>query len=388
MLSRLFRNSNIASFYLVLMCVAITPLEGYTISYLKIGAMALAPIITIWKTPYVSRATLLGGLYIFSLWVALEFGGQPYRSSSLYYTCLFVVMFNMYYNLVWIKHCFTLDSFHKLLKGILYAYIIVLILQQVMTLMGVRYFPLLNMTNPAIFAVFKFNSLGIEPSHSARILTVIFFSFLKTIEYKNGGLISIRELYSQYKWALIGFVYAMVFSGSGTAVVGLAIIGMYFIRVRYLFIVIPTLLALYFMAPVINWEPLNRATLTLEATMTGNEDEVRQADHSASSRVNILLSTWNNFDIYNDKLWLGHGMDAAISGKAKFTIGLISDYGLIHYIFTLLLIYSCCFRRFFSMETVIFIVLMVATIGNYAYGWGIMMVFSGLKYCEKYYKKR
>ena len=62
-------------------------------------------------------------------------------------------------------------------------------------------------------------------------------------------------------------------------------------------------------------------------------------------------------------------------------IGGISDYGLLSYIISIILVYSCCIR-FISLESLYFLILLGAGIGNVAYGWGILMIFT----CSKYFK--
>ena len=46
--------------FIVLMCIQFVPLEGYDISPIKVGLMALSPLLLLIKVPYISRALIYG----------------------------------------------------------------------------------------------------------------------------------------------------------------------------------------------------------------------------------------------------------------------------------------------------------------------------------------
>ena len=97
----------------------------------------------------------------------------------------------------------------------------------------VMMFPLLNLMNMKYYSLFRLNSLAIEPSHAARLLTVYFYAFIKLLEFKDGIAPSIKKLWGEHRRVIIAFLYAMVAMGSGTAFVGLAILSLYFIKRQY-----------------------------------------------------------------------------------------------------------------------------------------------------------
>ncbi|GHU62535.1 hypothetical protein FACS1894160_0090 [Bacteroidia bacterium] len=384
-INKLFSNQAIATFYLVLMCITILPLEGYEVSYIKVAAMALSPLVFL-KTPYISKAIIWGGLYIFIIVIsAMRF--SSFRASTVIYLSLFLLMFGMFYNLVY-KGAFSIDYFIKLLKFIILSYTVCLILQQLMILLEVRYFPWINLMGNKYLEIFRSNSLSMEPAHSARILTVCFFALLKTDEIKNGK-VKLREFYNQYKWIIIGFLYSMLTMGSATAIVGLGILSLYFIKRKYVVYIIPLLLLFYFIIPIIDYTPLNRARTVVEATMTGDAKTVIHEDMSASVRVVPLLNTLNELDIFSTETWLGKGnkIEGNYMADTKFLkgrmVGGITEYGLLSYIVSLIFVFSCCVRRFFSLECLIFIMLLGAGILNIYYVWASLMIFTAIKYFEK-----
>ncbi|MFI3314339.1 MAG: hypothetical protein R3Y04_01565, partial [Rikenellaceae bacterium] len=180
----------------------------------------------------------------------------------------------------------------------------------------------------------------------------------------------------------MGFVWSMVSMGSGTAIVGLGILSLYFIKRQYILSVLPLIALLYFAAPYLNYEPLQRAKVTLEAAVTLDRVAVIHADHSAAGRVVPLINTINNFDLTDSKFLFGEGVDVNNSGAyldKDVMIGCIRDYGALSYLLLLVFIFTCCIKLW-SLESLIFIVLISANLGNVAYGWAIMMLFAATKY--------
>ena len=106
-------------------------------------------------------------------------------------------------------------------------------------------------------------------------------------------------------------------------------------------------LTFYMLSSYIDYEPYNRAVATLNAAMTGDTDEVIKADHSASSRVNIIIDTFTKTDLSDFQTWVGHGMDA----QSEYSINMaIYEYGMISYLvkiffFPVMLLYRFLFTR-------------------------------------------
>ncbi len=377
--SELFEDRNLATFTLIFMSVQFIFLEGMTISIPKVAFMAIMPIVMLIKFPQPNKALLWGFLYLIVTMALAQFNGGISRMSTFIYSALFIFTFAVYYGLIWIRECFTLNYFFNLIKWIILGYTIWLITQQVFVLAGIRNFAILNLAGGTYYAFNHLNVLNLEPSHAARLMTVFFYAFLKCAEYSNGEPMSIRELYADYKWVLISFVYFMIMIGSGTAFVGMAIVALYFVKRQYVFYIILGAVIFYLLSPFIDYEPYNRAVTTLNATLTGDTEEVIRADHSASSRVNIILDTFTKNDLTDMQTWLGHGMDA----QSMYSINMaIYEYGMFSYLVKLFFFFTCCFTSIFSLETLIFIIMFGMNIGNIAYGWAALMVFSSLKYLK------
>lgn len=376
-ISKLFTDRNFAVLTLVIMSVQFIAVEGMAVSAIKVGFMALMPIFFITKCPYVSKAFICSLFYLLVTILVCEINHGITRSSTFFYSGLFLITFIVYYNLVWIKQVFSLQFFLRVITGLIYAYGICIIIQQLCFLIGIRSFTLINLVGADYYQIFRLNSLAIEPSHAARILTVLFYAFLKCTQFESGYPITIKRLFKEYKYLVILFIYTMFSIGSGTGMVGLAIISIYFCKKQYVPLILIITGSLYLFSPEIDYEPYTRASDTFEAAMTGDTEEVIAADASASSRVNIIIDTFNHLDVSDSETWFGHGIDS----EKKYNINsAIYDYGLISYITKLLLFFGCCFTSFFSLGTLMFILLFSMNIGNIAYGWAALMIFSTIKY--------
>lgn len=374
-----FSNYNIAVFTIIFMNIQILPLEGWPISIPKVVFMALSPFICMMRAPGISKATVWG-LFFWLVTVGLsilQFGAT--RTSTFYYTALFLFVFNLYYNLVYEREVFTIDEFIDVLKFIILAYFVCLVLQEISFIVGLRHNPLINMMGLRYYELFRLNSLGIEPSSSARTLAVCFYGLLKCTEYKLGEPPSIKYLITQYRWTVFGFLYTMIAMGSGTAFVCLAILSLYFLKKQYALLVVVMAFVLYNIIPMLNYTPLDRAMAVLNASITGDTELVAKTDHSASTRVNIIIDTFKYVDFTDMDMWLGKGVDASQYEEHNIASGIV-DYGLISYFIKFGMFLSCCFTGLFTIEVLMYILIFGMNIGNIAYGWGALMIFATIKY--------
>lgn len=377
-------NHNIATFTLLIMSVQFIYLEGMTVSTPKVIFMALTPFIMLFRTQYISKATVYGSLYI-AVTLCFLLLKPDFRSSTIYYSILFFLTFCLYYNLVFHEEAYTIDDFIKILKGLIYAYATCLALQQLCIIIGIRYMPIINLMGADYYGLFHLNTLAIEPSHAARMLTVFFYGLLKLSQYKNDGTpLKISELWTEYKWPIIAFLYTMICIGSGTAFVGLGILSLYFLKKEYIIAILVALTTFYIAVPHIDYEPLTRAIDVFNASLTGDTELISQIDNSASTRVNPIIGTFKNLDITDSSTWLGGGTDS-FTKDDKQIVSAITDYGLFSYIAKLIFFFCCCFTSLFSLETLIFILLFGLNIGNIAYGFAALMVFATIKYFKNNY---
>lgn len=379
-------KKNIASFSLIFMSIQLLGIEGFAISMPKVVYMSICPILLLALSPKVSKAVILSVFFWGTTFLLQIIQYDNVRTSTFYYTLMFLSIFCLYYNLVWEEHCYELEDFLKVIQIVIFAYAICLILQQLSMLLGRRYFPLVNLMGMQWQELFRLNSLAIEPSHAARVLTVYFYAFLKLSEFNNGRPISLYGLFFHHFWLIVAFLYTIIAIGSGTAMVGLAILSFYFMKRQYVMLIILVAFLFYFFAPMINYEPFDRALAVFDATLTMDEEEIANTDNSAASRVNMLTRTIKYTDLTDVQLWMGYGENSPYY-KNESTHPTIFIYGIISYILKLILFFSCAFCGVFSLSTLMFILMFTINIGNIHYGFACLMVFSTIKYFQQLYSR-
>lgn len=375
-------KKNIALLFLVLMCTQYIPLEGYGVSIIKLTALCLAPIIWLISLKTFSRAFVLGVIYILAILFSANYNVDSFRLSTLVYKMSFIIMFIMYYDLIYHNRALTLQEFIKFLKVLILAFFICLVLQQIAILLGFSTLQIINLTYFLDRGIGS-NSLTLEPSHAARILTVLMLVMLRMYEVKWGSIFRLSRFYKENKWIILAFLWCILSIGSATAFVGLLILSFYFIKKKYLLGLSLLLVVFYLTIPYINYGPFTRAKSSIEATLTLDQEKIIEADVSGAVRIVPFINTITLLETNKMETWLGKGVDANKSEdylSLEQTIGGISDYGLICFILSLIFVFACCIRKFWSLETLIFLVLMGLTIGNIAYVWGILMLLATSKH--------
>ncbi len=380
--SRLF-----TSFFVVMMCIQFVPLEGYGISLIKVALMGLSAFFLILKVPYISQALLWGVFYWLSCYFCASFQGYM-RFSTIGYLGLFVISYIVFYNLIH-KGVFSLVYFCKLLKGLIIAYGVVLVLQQIAILLNVYSFAPINLDNQYYLSLTKLPSLSLEPSHSARLLTVMMLCYWRCQELLNDGKrVEIRDLFAkEQRLVTIAFLWCMLTMGSGTAFIGLGILCLYFIQMRTFIYVIPIIALLFYAGRVMEIEQMDRAIRVAEVTVSGDIEDIQSEDGSAAVRIIPIINTLR-IDLNEKESWLGNGTisheDAQLAWqRTTDKIAVVEQYGLLTFIISIILVYACMIRKFWSMETLIFLFLFGMSLGNIAYVWGAMLLLTTVRYFQE-----
>lgn len=379
----------LATVILLVFCIQYIPIESRaSVSVLKLGISVLSPLIILLYEPKISRTFILWIIY-FALVIcaALRFP-ETLRWSTIIYMGSFIVMFLAYYNLVKFGEVFSSQYFIRLLEKLLLAYTVVLLLQQCFILVGIKTFPLINLVqnfNRGIGA----NSLSYEPSTAAMVMGAVFLSLLRMLEIEYGRKLSVKEVFKIAKWPTIGFLWSMLTMGSGTAFVCLALLSLYFITAQNRKVVSTCLFlgVAIFCFINIDYEPLNRARDTLSAFFTLNVNIAIDTDASSAYRTQLWINTLTNLKLDSLDGWLGHGVDYGKLTNEKFfnpnvMIGNISDYGFLSFIVLVAVVYSGMIKNFFSIETLFWAIILLASLNNEPFRWGCMMLFSTVRYFQ------
>ena len=133
-------------FILFLMLTQYIPIESRAgVSWVKVAMMAITPFVL---APYfkITKAFVCALLYM--VWIFLTaYVLHPwnFRASTVIYLYMFVITYVAFYNFVWVQKVFTLDSFIKLVRNLMYILTIVLIIQQIFIVFNILYFPIINL---------------------------------------------------------------------------------------------------------------------------------------------------------------------------------------------------------------------------------------------------
>ena len=375
---------NLAFYLIVIMCIQYIPLESRAgVSPIKVATMAIIPFIFVLHFK-LSRAVGIAFIYIlYIIYTAFFLHASSFRASTVIYSFMFFITYATFYNLIWVEQVFNMEEFLVFIKRFIYVLAGLLVLQQAFHLIGVYQFPLINMTQVLKRGVLAGNSLSYEPSSLARTLGVLYYAYLKCHEYKQGHPVNIQQIFNkEHLWISIAFGWAMFSMGSGTAFICLGVLSLYFMRGAYFVFAIPIFIGVYFALNYFEVKQFERATSVVEATMTNDVGEIRETDGSAASRIAPLLNTVHSLDFNNPETWVGHGVDYSYHiarSKGVRKLGEIDDYGLISYALSLSLVFLCAID-FFSLATIMYFLGIGGGTGNIAYGWGLLMLFTCIKF--------
>ena len=368
-----------ATVFLILYCIYYIPIDTrQALGPVKLTLLGINVLVLLTHTFKMSRAMLIGIIYLLYQFISASFHPESWRWSTLLYSTGLVTTYICFYNLVVVEKVFTINYFIKICKWVMMAYFVVCIIQQTFIVLGMPYMPLVNLTQIFDRGI-GCNSLCQEPSTFARFMLVFYYAYIKCSEYKRGeGAFTLKELFSgEHKWVTIRFLWMMLTMGSGTAFVCLILLSLYFVRRHNWYYVMPLLIIGYSLIQASGIEALDRATSTIEATSTLDAQTVRETDGSASARIAPMLNTFNA-DYSKFETWFGKGIDAGLKENANRTT--FDDYGFVFYIIKLVLDYSCGYS-FWSL-TNIFKWGGVAggSGGNIQYTWALMMIMTCVKY--------
>ena len=390
-LTKYFTLRYIAAFVLLMFCVQYLPVEGRSgVSIPKSFAVLLCVPVFFVYTMKISRAVVLFGLYYFFVILAAVLHPETLRAGTLLYLASFLFMYVTYYNLITVEKVFDRVFFIKLLKIMIIAFAVVLIIQQLLIVCGIEYCPLVNMTY-GMHRGLSANSLSNEPSYVAQLMAVAYLSLLRMSELKYGRILSLKEIFKENKLSTIAFLWIMLTLFSGTAIMALCIVGLYFLKKRYLKVVVPVIIALLTVLLFVEFNPLERVVDSVAAFFTFDNEKIIEADASAAWRTIPVSNTLTNLDLSDVDTWFGHGVDyQKEAGQLSeiATIGMIGDYGLVSFIIMQIIAFCLFIKRFFSGETVLWVVLFGATFCNIPYIWGAVMILTAVRHFQTEYEHR
>lgn len=331
----------------------------------------------------ISKAVIFGFIYLATQYLAALFHPESIRWTTLFYSAELILTYISLYHLIYVEKVFSVDLFIKVIRWLMIIYFGVFITQQFFMLIGIRVFPLINMTYD-VHRGFGCYSLSMEPSTFARTMLVCYYAYIKCHEYKRGnGPFSLKELFSkEHIFITIIFLWMMCTMGCGTAFVCLIGLAAYFVRWNNWYYIVPILLLMYFIVlPAIHVEQLNRATRITTAMTTFDQSQVEEADGSGASRISPLLNSFNA-DFTKKETWFGYGVDYGKRNSTfvKQTGTLFDDYGVLFFIAAVAMNLACGYR--FKSLAFLFCLMGLGggTGSNIHYAYGLMILMTCVRY--------
>ena len=349
---------------------------------IKMALMASSIFVLLFFTFKTSKALILGIIYLIFQYVIMNFQPSGVLWNSYIYSTLLVITYICFYNLIYVEKVFTIEHFIRICKWFMMLYFVWCIMQQVLTIVGIGYFPLLNMMKNLDRGI-GCQSLSMEPSTFGRFMLVFYYAYVKCSEYKRDeGAFTLSELFSgEHKWVTIRFLWMMLTMGSGTAFVCLILFALYFVRKDNWYYIIPILTVCYILIQNSGIEALDRATNTIEATATLDKETIQETDGSAAARISPILNSINA-DFSKKETWLGYGVAYTKENNSfyKQTLTLFDNYGLLFYILSLIFAFTCAYK-FWSLGCIFMFAGVAGGMGtNIQYAWELAMVMTCVRY--------
>lgn len=300
---------------------------------LLIVVMAISPIL-LFLCPKITPRVDIPLFLVLSMMIGfpLLFHPETMRWSTLLYSCMFCLYFIGYCRILRSTH-YEKEDFLKLLRFLIYAYCVVLVIQQFCVLTGL---PIFNLSNYDPQTPWKLNSLTAEPSHSARIIPIIMYIYV-LLTIKKGE--NIKDTIKRDRSLWIAFLWPILTMGSSTAFVFLFLIVIKFFNIKKLFnpLVIGAVAVAITVLLVVS-DAFARMWEFAKVVYTLDEDLIFSTDSSAAFRIlpSVLGFRFIGFSSLND--WIGFGVDAdtvlitplpsvEVGGAGAFTMWV--NYGFI-----------------------------------------------------------
>lgn len=316
--------------------------------------------------PFVTKIDAYIVLLVFCLLFFPVFAHDvPPRWSTVIYSILFGTSFLAFYR-AYIVSNFTATDFLNVLRFLIFAYAVVLIIQQLSVVIGI---PPLNLRNYDPAEPFKLNSLGAEPSWSGRIIALLFYCYLTVKEAELGRAYKLTVDTFSDKWGWLAFFWSMVSMISGTAIVFMVLVFLKFARAKGIISFTVILIVLISAFEAVDFTPYQRARDVAIAVTSLDESTVIQADHSASFRIVPLLVLIKSVGLSTFYDYFGHGVDSVASNldfnlgveqSSSTFVGFWYEFGFISFVIFMLFSLRLCV---FSFQSFVFWFMLVFMFG-------------------------
>ena len=354
-----------------------------------IGLMGMAPFFFL-VYPIWSRVDCwLFLLIITTIAFPLLMHPETMRYSTVLYTCMFLLYFMVIYRLLNFS-AISQENYAKFLKILIYAYFVVLLIQQFCVLFGL---PIFNVSNYNITEPWKLNSLMSEPEHSGRMIALLMFSFLTTQDCIVGKKMSFAESWHRDKWVWLAFLWSMLTMMSAGAYLFLFLVVLKFLDRRKLIPFIAIVAVAVLIGIALEVKPFMRLYKLVTALFTFDIHEIYRADQSGALRFVPSIICIEKMDLHTLDGWFGAGVDYTKSFMYQYLPGVNKgyvgggsfiyalEYGFINFLIYISFSLFACYDKQNKLVSLAFWLFSVLLTGiNLQLTWATIV----LLYCNKY----
>lgn len=368
--------------YFILVTLAVSPAfatsEIDNRNFLLIGSMGLGFIFLLFSHPYRPRIDYKLILLIFLMFgFQLLFHRGSLRLSSIFYTCMFFFYFMLTIRLFF-RGKPTAGEFIKIVKFLIYAYFIILLVQQFCVLTGLPVFNGIGIMS----SKWKLNSLSAEPSHTSRFVGILMYAYLSIEDKSAGYKLSFFESFKHSKKVWIAFLWVILTTVSGTGILVVFLILSRYFSTKMMWVGVLMLGTILGIAAKSEVTALSRFATFSSAVMTLSPEAMIAADHSASVRFVPMILCISKINPFSMDGWIGKGMGYVSSwlsdempglpdgfsagGMAAFAL----EYGLIISIIYFVLSFKLCYDKNYKISSIGLWIICCLLIGiNSQLGW-------------------
>lgn len=340
-------------------------------NYILIAAMGLSPLILVF-TPSISGNDIkMYFIIMLSIFCPLLNHPESMRWSTVLYGCMFCLYFISLCHLLVFSNA-SQNDIMKVLKCLIFAYAIVLMIQQLCVLFGL---PIFNVSNYSIREPWKLNSLMSEPEHSGRMVGLLMYSYL-TVKSIISGKESFAKSWKSEKLLWCAFLWCMLTSLSAGAYLFLLIVLTKFMTSKNFLQITFILLVFFFIANfLIESVALERFIKFSSAALTFDINKMCQADLSAALRIVPSILCIQHIDLSTIDGWFGHGIDYVSTFMSNYINGVETgytggglfltavEYGFLVFIVLAVITFRLCYDKNNKIPTIFFWVFSVLFVG-------------------------
>lgn len=301
--------------YFAIILLSVNPVctEGKDgINLLLCALLCISPLALLLKKTFifVPRIDIPFGLVcFFIIFFPFVFHPDSVRWPTMLFTCAYCIFFMMFSRVA--KNSDIIPAqLCRLIKYIVYAYFIVLVIQQICTFIGIP-IPLKSMIYLNEYP-YKLNSLSFEPSHTSLILSILmyFYSQTRMHEYRNKNFI--KELVHN-KWVWLAYCWILFTTVNISAYIFFPLSLLPFLNRRnavYMAGILGILSVILIITPFKDSSGMKRLSAIVSSTATLDEEAIINSDLSAANRIVPTIRGFKSIDFTDISLLTGYGVDA------------------------------------------------------------------------------